>query len=437
MSTASAREPGAAFTLFLFTIAIVAWPLGSNRDWIWPVIPVLGGLILLSIIMFDRQSLAYSSACKRVLLCFVGLIGWMFFQLVGVPGLVSPLTIDSFSTRSDLLKTIGFASFFASAVYLMSSRQRIEQVLYVIVLVGVGQAIVGAIQQLVFDVQRASGSFPNPNHFAGYLEMSAAVAIGLLLVTPREQETGLLRFLVGPRGRLRLLLIIIVAGLVMSRSRMGNLGFLAGLTASALMAFWVTRRVSRGQLVMLGSILLLDLLIVGSYFGIDRLNERMAAGSEHLVSRIELQAYNLEIVKDHPLAGTGAGTYEFAISPYRDQSINSRPTHAENDYLELLVENGIVGFSLFALLVLLLVSQSIATLQGNSFDAGVAFGCFMSVVCLLIHGLVDVNLQIPSNALTLLVILAVPFALERKESRSYQPNTLSAEIKTDQGGIHE
>ncbi|MCH8258078.1 MAG: hypothetical protein IIA75_09310 [Proteobacteria bacterium] len=44
---------------------------------------------------------------------------------------------------------------------------------------------------------------------------------------------------------------------------------------------------------------------------------------------------------------------------------------------------------------------------------GVAFGCLMGTVSLLIHSGADFNLQIPSNAALFVLLLALPQAMEK------------------------
>jgi hypothetical protein len=96
----------------------------------------------------------------------------------------------------------------------------------------------------------ASGSYINRNHLAGYLEMTLALGIGLL---------------------------VMVIGLVMTRSRMGNCAFVISLTLAAL--YWVVAngRLTRGMLLLFGSLLLVDTWVVGNFFGIERVAATGAA----------------------------------------------------------------------------------------------------------------------------------------------------------------
>lgn len=67
-----------------------------------------------------------------------------------------------------------------------------------------------------------------------------------------------------------------------------------------------------------------------------------------------------------------------------------------------------MGFSLLGLLVLM---SFIVALRGHYVRRdpllrGISFGSMMGIIALMIHSAVDFNLQIPSNALTFMLVLA-------------------------------
>ncbi len=406
-----------AMAMFLLILVLSPLPLGSNRDWAWPVISVFC-LLLTLVILVNHSSFVWRRAEVFMLSVFAALLFWMSFQLMGLPGLLSPVTIDAFATRSELLKTLAFAGFFAATICLAGSKAQIRTMVYVVVVMGLMQALIGGAQQLLFDLSRSRGTFVNANHYAGYLEVALSLAVGLILSQSGERKLSnnpFVEFVAGPRGRLRIIIVIMVIGLIMSRSRMGNLAFLTSILLTSGVAFFYTRKVSRNMLILLGSIFLLDIIIIGNYFGLERLEERLRESPSAVVGRVGVFAYNLKIISDHPVAGVGAGAYEASMRSYRDEHLSARVTHAENDYLEFLVELGIIGALPLLLILLVGMRLQLAMLakSDDTFIRGIAFGCLMGTVCLLIHATADVNLQIPSNGLLLVMLLALPFALDR------------------------
>lgn len=411
------------FGLLILGLVLSPWPLGSNRDWAWPVFSVL--YILLALGLVFRSSTVNTVHSRLILAAFALLLAWILWQWFGLPGLVDPITIDRFATRSEFLKTLTYACFFFATVQLVRSSDRVHTAIYAVVLAGLAEALFGGIQQLMLDIPRSRGSFPNPNHFAGYLEMALGLGIGLMLTGPTpdgDTRTSLIDFITGPLGRLRVIIVIMVIALVMSRSRMGNAAFFTSILVTAAVSFYYSRSFSRYAVMLLVSILALDALVIGSYFGIERLGERLRHTTVDAQARAGLIDYNARIFKDHFWQGSGAGTYETVFPPYRDATVPKKAVHAEMEYIELLIELGFIGtLPLIAILLTGLHAQ--VRLLGSmspTFERGVAFGCLTGTVAMLIHGIADVNLQIPANALLFVFLLALPVAL--LESR-HQPAT--------------
>ena len=147
---------------------------------------------------------------------------------------------------------------------------------------------------------------------------------------------------------------------------MGNLGFLASILITSFVAFLYTRKMSRNTMLLLLSIVIVDVAIIGSYFGLERIGERLQSAPESISSRVELHTYNARVLGDHLWTGSGAGTYELILPQYRDQFIPRKPTHAESDYFEFLIELGIVGaIPLVILLTIGLFTQA-QLLSNNS-----------------------------------------------------------------------
>jgi len=115
---------------------------------------------------------------------------------------------------------------------------------------------------------------------------------------------------------------------------------------------------------------------------------------------------------DYRNLGSGAGSFYTAFMPYKPAEVQANYDHAHNDYVELLTDFGLAGFGMIAALVLLVLRQTLKTIQTrqSAMPKGVALGCLMAMTCLLIHSLVDFNLQLPANALTLVMILAMGWA---------------------------
>jgi O-antigen ligase len=410
-----------AFAIILLVLMISPWPLGSNRDWAWPALAILTGLAALTANFGIRNLLSLHH--KVVLAAFGFLVCFILFQLHGIPAVIEPITQYFYGTRTDLTKTIMYLGFFYALVQLVDSHDRCRMVVYLIVITGLLQALLGGAQQLMFELLRARGSFPNPNHVAGYLEVALCLAIGAMIAdrssagdgSSRSIRATIVDIITGPQARLRLVIVIMVIALVMSRSRMGNVAFFSSILITGALAFYHTRTFSRYTAILLVSILAIDAFIISSYFGVEKLAERFRNTTTVANNRIDLQHYNLAIFKDHVWLGTGAGSYEIAFSPYRDADITMRASHTENDYIEFLIELGIIGSLPLLVILIAGIHAQVILLGGlaHPFERGIAFGCLAGTISLLIHSTADVNLQIPANTLLFIVLLAIPIALDQ------------------------
>ena len=417
-------QTGAFLAIFMLGLILSPWPLGSNRDWAWPIFSLLFILITLAIIIRFRRTITPHT--RYGLVAFALLLAWMTFQWLGIPGLTAAPTIDAFLTRSELLKTAGYACVFFLTIQLIQNHGRVLTLAYALVITGVLQALLGSIQQLVFDEPRSRGSFVNPNHFAGYLEMTLCLGIGLMIAEQGSQSShkfSIGNFLTGPLGRLRILIIVMVIALVMSRSRMGNLAFFASVLIASGVAFYYSRQLARNSAIFLVSILVIDVILIGSYFGVERLGERLAKTSPESSLRIEILDYNQRILKDNLVFGTGPGTYETAFPAYRDAGVPRKAVHAEMDYMELAIELGLLGLIPIAAILLTGLHAQIKLLrpEAHPFERGIAFGCLAGTVSILLHATTDVNLQIPANAMLFIVLLALPVSLLENRARNVTP----------------
>ena len=101
-----------------------------------------------------------------------------------------------------------------------------------------------------------------------------------------------------------------------------------------------------------------------------------------------------------PIAGWGLGTFPTVYPSYRSFYTNLFINAAHNDYAQLLVETGLLGFGLMLWFVVCLFRNGIPTSRRWEFqwDAAVSFAALLGCTGILFHSFVDFNLQMPANA---------------------------------------
>ena len=174
-------------------MAIFIWaplPWGSNDPAFWHL---LAGLIFLltALVCFSVAggSQALSPAVKKSWLPILALVSFQCW--VGAQYLFG-LTISPYDTYVDLQLGIAYTLFFILCLQLVNSREKLQTFATVFVLAGTFQAFYGSFMTLsgleygFVDkkynfIGMATGTFVGRNHYAGFLEMSLAVGVGLML----------------------------------------------------------------------------------------------------------------------------------------------------------------------------------------------------------------------------------------------------------------
>jgi len=197
-----------------------------------------------------------------------------------------------------------------------------------------------------------------------------------------------------------LLFAVLVIGLVFSRSRMGISAALAGLILVAFLVFWRTRRQSLLLIVLL---ILAVPVAYSAWIGLGPVVERFEAlGQPETLEqdRVPIWRDTQLLIRDFPLLGTGLGAYRWTYSHYQTTKLQYVIEHAHSDYLEFAAEIGIPAAALLfaGLWILAIRTARYALVAERSHEKILSAGCAGAMLAILVHGLVDFNLQIPANA---------------------------------------
>jgi O-antigen ligase/Tfp pilus assembly protein PilF len=267
---------------------------------------------------------------------------------------------------------------------------------------------------------RGTGTYINPNHLAGFLEMLLPLAMAFTIA---GRMKPVLRILIGYSA----FAILIGIGVTMSRG-----GWLA--SSITLLAFFLVLMFHRGyRIVALAS--LVTLIAAGAVVGPKSVKVQQRAQSVlHEANSKEYSRYllwrpALELWSQSRLLGVGPGHFDYRFRSVRPQEIQLRPDRVHNDYLNTLVDWGIIGLALVLaglVLAFLGVHKSWSFVGGTAPDLGsrrsnrfaFVLGGSFGLLAIGLHSLVDFNLQIPANAILAVGLLALVsshlrFATER------------------------
>lgn len=427
-------------TFALLGLWLIAWALGAvglsevvRRSWLaWVAIALWVSLQAIHVIPLPVDVVAILSPSSARIHALA--------RDVGIQESWTTLSIDPYAARVSLLKTAAYVGIFFLVLTLANRRSRVHRLAEVLVYSSLLYSAYAVLMHLsgaetdYFGIRirhgdSASGPFVNRNHFAGYLEMTLAIGIGLLIagLSDRAADTWkkfirqTIEWILSPKMILRLSLCVLVIALTTTHSRMGNTAFFASLLIAGAIGIALSRHATRNTVILLASLIAIDLLIVGSWFGVEKLAKRIQETTvEDVEVREEPPKYAIELIKDYPVFGAGPGSFYLAFPPYRKETITAFFDHAHNDYVEFAAESGVLGLAILGVFVALSLGAAIKAQwqRRDPLMRGMSFACIMGVTAILIHSWVDFNLQIPANAAYFMVLLAlgwISLYLDRRE----------------------
>lgn len=453
--------------VFYFFLALLVWmplPVGSNRVIFLSIAEIWLFILTIALLLLYRQgSLIVTeiiAKTKVIHYLFITYLSLILLQIIPLPAFLveflSPTRLNSYrlvvsdvswlslseyhhETFSFFIESIFYYLFFLFTLLLVNTPQRIKLLMWVIVYSALFQSMYGSVMILSgveysFFFEKyayrgvATGTFINRNHLAGYLNMSIAIGLGILIAglgkeeilrTTRQWSRKVVQLLLSKKAQLRIYIALCTIALVLTHSRMGNTAFFVALTLTALLALKLTHHGRKMMAVLVVSIIVIDVLIVSAWFGLDKVAERLEKTSAATEQRDEVALYTINQWQDYFITGSGGGTYQYIFPKYRGFEIKQYYDHAHNDILEFAAETGIIGIVLLISIVFLSLYTAIQTfsLRRESLMIGLAFAATMGILALSIHSFVDFNLQIPANAATFMVILALAWVARFHPSR--------------------
>ncbi len=424
---------------------------------------VLLGLGVLLLVTHDTGQVGKLKLPVAIPLLLVALV---LLQIVPLPALVTQLfhnagtqrsgasfaslTIAPYETVSYLLILLTYLAAFYLTVVVCQRPNGSRHLVFTLLALGIFEACYGLFQYLTgwqqiftyvkkYDLDVATGTYINRNHYAGVLEMILPFALALAfyqfgkIPKARPDTAHRMRSFFSHEEFQKLLLwlflaIILFVGLVFSQSRMG----IVSAVVSTLLLFTLiaTSGLQRINTVLLATLFLSAAIWMVVWIGPEPVIARFEVlGQEYPPSgRWAIWQDTLRLIPQHPWLGSGFGTFQLAYPSVQTTFLTMFVTHAHNDYLELASDLGLpAGLLLFGA-VFYLLQRSIQRFRTSEprFARAVALGCFGALVAILLHSLTDFNLYIPANALLFAVVLGLAYATSAKQMQggAAVPNSL-------------
>ncbi len=257
------------------------------------------------------------------------------------------------------------------------------------------------------NVEFVHGSFSNRNLFAGYLALTwpLAVAVWWLRDVPLLSRLPVELRIAGSV----ICGAIIGAALMASASRLGTTAGVIGLLVALLL--WTRYRGHlKGAAVWPAWLAAFAAFLFATWYGLAPLTERLAITS---MEESRFQVFGL-MLTEFParwwLTGVGLGGFEAVFRQIQPADLSGWYDYAHNDLLQWLLEMGLVGLVLLAMVVGAIFRHAAMRLERIPLYAGLA--------ALVIVALGDFSWHIPATQVVLAIYIGVVVRPQRQ--RGYQ-----------------
>jgi len=332
----------------------------------------------------------------------------------------------------------------------ISDERQIRRILNVLLIVGSLFGIYGIFQYKGIDFsfwlrnigrQQVFGLFGNVNFFAEYLIIPLPIAVSLFFATQNKLKKILL--LIG--------IIVMGTSLTVTFTRGSYLSF-----GVSLIFMFFLFLISRGKNFIKKNrkifIIILAILIVVTFLFVvptplnksgtviskikSRISVTQLTQSSSIKRRIAIWKFTVLMIKDHPLLGSGIGTYKYNTLKYQAEFFEQGENRslyphgfadkAHNEYLQLWAEMGIVGLGIFIWLIISYFSCGLKILRKikDEYKRGIIIGLMGAVVAVLIDGIFGFPLHLPATIILFWIALGFTVAFGESEKDGKKPEII-------------
>jgi hypothetical protein len=217
----------------------------------------------------------------------------------------------------------------------------------------------------------------------------------------------------------RIFLLLITIGIITSFSRLGNFLFISFILFYLLREFYLNDKKDKIFLFTLSFIFLFDVLILGFYFGSEKLFQRYSFLQNEIINylpsitsenmhRGDLVKFALKELNKYIFFGYGSGGFEHLFKAKFETQFNFYASHVHSDLIEFLGEFGLVGSSL------ILISIIFVCKNNNFFS----FKNFVLLYLLFFILIFDFSFHSPIIQLLFILLFSVNYE-EKKIYKSF------------------
>ncbi|MCK5534576.1 tetratricopeptide repeat protein [bacterium] len=246
---------------------------------------------------------------------------------------------------------------------------------------------------------RIFSTFGNPNFFAAFL----------VLVSPLI----FMEFLRTKKNKYLIIFLMNTLSIILAVTKASWVGFAAASMACVILSVIGLRLKIKLKKVLIAGVIVINILAV---FGVTYYSRKRI---DSLRFRLFTWASTIQMIKQHPVLGSGLGTFKITYPAYRRSEIfhiegkhNTETDHPENEFLEIWYDQGIVGLIIFLWMLFAFFSTGIRKIKQLALsrentdkklsddlakDEYYLIGILSGLFGLLVHNLMCVNMRFVSS----------------------------------------
>ncbi|ANE45416.1 hypothetical protein SY83_02720 [Paenibacillus swuensis] len=375
------RETFTGVTLLLipfFSIFKIYYSVGLSLN----ELMVIYAFIML--LWFEQDKQTSTSGNTFIIMLFV----------FSTSSLIFNANVDPSVMVKEWIKSIVYFMTFYIGLFYVTHEARLRKVILLLLVSAIVTAYNGVLQYVVgtsiaalqpwgpsFEYTigkiRVYSTFDNPIYFGAYLIIMIGIAIGMLFYNPdRKLKWTLCLFLIGA-----------LPSLVFTYSRGAWIGL--GISFITLIFFGTKPRV---KWMGIGIVVLLAVAfpLLPDIFQ-NRLQQTTDFGDRSVIQRFYVYDTALQMIKENLFFGVGPGRFKYEYPAYMKSYASQDATTftAENTFLELFVENGLIFFLTYISIWILFFYNTyyVFTRTASSLVKGYSFGSAIGMLGFLIDNM--------------------------------------------------
>ena len=380
---------------------------------------------------------------KNLFFLFIVFILYLFLQLIPLPfgwlnffsnsyylylnkiniSTFKAISLDPINTLVEIINYLNIFMIVMITNLIFFKKKHIKRYLFYLVFIGFLHAFIAVylfllgnpeffLEKIVHYKTSSTGMFVNRTNFSFFLILSFLSGIHLLFKKDfgfNQKTDSLFNF---ELFYVRIFLIFISIAIITSFSRLGNFYLAIILFSYFLYSIKTTRKIFNNFTIIFFILVIFDLLILGFYFGGSQLIDRFLFINEDLnisiddavneinnlsknLSRIDIIKIGFNFFEKFYLFGYGAGSFQVSFFLFYENLNNFYANHVHADFIELLGELGVFGFSIAVILFYYIFKNIYFCFSNEDNQFKIILICLMSIF--LINGFIDFSLNIPSN----------------------------------------